>query len=349
MSVLAVVGGGNEVAANVASLPALVRRASDALANAVTAAEVLDAKAKANFAYDAARAAARFAKSKGAFDEVMAAVYRSQADALVIEAMAKRRIADEYDAGQLDGTFSRRGEWRKKKDMTNSHVLKAGKITIGDVGLNGKSIERFRAVRDAENECPGITRIVAHGLIEAGIDPTKAAVGRKIKTRLSSYSGDNEWYTPSKYIEMAREVLGAIDVDPASNPEAQATVRADKYYTVKDSGLDNEWHGRVWMNPPYSQPEIGQFAAKLLAELKVCRTKAAIVLTNNSGDTAWHQALADVSKAMCVMRGRIKFESPTRMSNSPATGQSFFYFGPDPDRFADVFCAIGRISKSYWA
>ena len=154
------------------------------------------------------------------------------------------------------------------------------------------------------------------------------AIG-KFDTLLSSYSGDNEWYTPAKYIEMAREVLGTTDVDPASNATAQKTVRAATHYTVDNSGLDKEWRGRVWMNPPYSRPEINRFADKLLAELSAGRTEAAIVLTNNSGDTAWHQALAGACKAICVTRGRIKFESPTRASKSPPAGQSFFYFGPD--------------------
>jgi hypothetical protein len=41
-------------------------------------------------------------------DVLIAAVYRAQADALVIEAQAKRRLADEYDAAQARGEVATR-------------------------------------------------------------------------------------------------------------------------------------------------------------------------------------------------------------------------------------------------
>jgi DNA N-6-adenine-methyltransferase Dam len=115
-------------------------------------------------------------------------------------------------------------------------------------------------------------------------------------------TGENEWYTPKEYIDAACDVLGSIDLDPASSALAQRTVRATAYFTIDDDGLTKEWRGRVWLNPPYTQPEIAGFIAKLIAEHYAGRVIEAIVLTHNYSDTEWfHQAL-QAARAFCLTR-----------------------------------------------
>ncbi len=162
-------------------------------------------------------------------------------------------------------------------------------------------------------------------------------------TYRTAFSGDNEWYTPAKYVEMARDVMGGIDVDPASNATAQAVVKAETHYTAETNGLDKDWHGRVWMNPPYAQPLISKFCMKLLAEVAEKRATQAIVLTNNSTDTGWFAALCGAASATCFTRGRIRFVSPRRGTNSPTQGQTFFYFGDRADHFHAVFREVGHV------
>ncbi|MCZ6745377.1 MAG: hypothetical protein O7D31_11990 [Alphaproteobacteria bacterium] len=55
------------------------------------------------------------------------------------------------------------------------------------------------------------------------------AMAEKNRTA-TKWTGDPESYTPTKYIEAAREVMGGIDLDPASNMHAQKTVKATEWY-----------------------------------------------------------------------------------------------------------------------
>lgn len=171
---------------------------------------------------------------------------------------------------------------------------------------------------------------------KAGLEPEP--------NRVSPNSGEYEWYTPAVYIEAARQVMGGIDLDPATSEVAQQTVKATEYYTAKDNGLSLSWHGRVWLNPPYSQPLIGQFISKLNEEYAAGSVEQAIMVTNNCTDTEWfHRAVAQVAR-MCFSRGRIRFANPERPTGeSPLQGQTFFYYGNNAEAFRQHFGMHGFI------
>lgn len=154
----------------IASLPALIDRAASALSNARSSAEVLEAKEMASFAYDAAKRTARLAKAKNAHDELIGAAHRAQAHALEIEAQAKHRLADEYDAAQERGEVAGQG-----KPSTQEGLAKAA-----DLGLSHKDIHEARIIRDAEKAEPGIVRRVLDEKLEAREEPTKAALRQAV-------------------------------------------------------------------------------------------------------------------------------------------------------------------------
>lgn len=156
-------------------------------------------------------------------------------------------------------------------------------------------------------------------------------------------TGDMEGYTPALYVEAARRVMGAINVDPASNDRAQAIVQADTYYTQKESGLDKPWRGAVFLNPPYNSGLIEKFIGKLFAEIEAGNTTAAVLLTNNNTDTRWFHDSAVLATAICLTKGRIKFYKPDSSEVSPTNGQAFFYFGSDLEAFKREFSPIGAV------
>lgn len=164
------------------------------------------------------------------------------------------------------------------------------------------------------------------------------------RPHVSNNSGNNEWYTPPEYIEAARAVMGEIDTDPASSDIANETVGARLYFTENDNGLAQEWRGRVWMNPPYAQPDIGDFCNKLAYELGAGRVYEAITLTNNATETAWFRTLSSRCAAICFPAGRIKFlDDAGNASGAPLQGQAVMYFGERVDEFVSEFSSFGQV------
>jgi ParB family chromosome partitioning protein len=154
-------------------------------------------------------------------------------------------------------------------------------------------------------------------------------------------SGNNEWYTPPEYIEAARAVMGSIDLDPATSHKANEIVKADAIYTVDDSGLEYEWFGRAWMNPPYASDLIGRFAEKLCFHVDQGDVTEAIVLVNNATETGWFQTLMSRASAVAFPRGRVRFWNPDDGAGAPLQGQAVIYMGLQPERFREVFGVFG--------
>jgi phage N-6-adenine-methyltransferase len=160
-------------------------------------------------------------------------------------------------------------------------------------------------------------------------------------------SKTTEWYTPVRYIEMARRVMGAIDLDPCSSAQANATIRAAIFYDKDSDGLKHLWHGRVWMNPPYSKATKA-FVKKLLFEHRCGHVEQAIMLLSvNTIDRSWFNPLWQF--VLCFHYGRVKFDSPDPgvEISTPPLGSVFIYIGANTTAFIREFTQIGAcVSRS---
>ena len=219
-------------------------------------------------------------------------------------------------------------------------------VSAATIKRDGKFSEAVDALKD---HVPEIESIVSAGtapkkaIIEAAKNPDTAASTLSTGGHRTIGTGVNEWYTPADYIEKAREVLGAISLDPASCESANTTVKADIFFSIEDDGLKQEWSGTVWMNPPYSQPNIFNFMEKLSNEYLSGNVQAAIALTHNFTDTKWFHLAANSATAMCLTKGRVKFVGAEGEKAAPTCGQAFFYFGDNVTRFHDVFKDVGLV------
>jgi hypothetical protein len=161
---------------------------------------------------------------------------------------------------------------------------------------------------------------------------------------LAMGSGENEWYTPPEYIEMARDVMGSIDLDPATCHEANETVKAEQIFTAEDDGLAQRWEGNVWLNPPYSRDLMPAFVGKLCDSYADGFVEQAVLVSHNNTDTQWFQRLAKTASAICFPARRIRFYRGEDVA-APVNGQAFFYLGDNPERFADVYGVIGIVVR----
>lgn len=106
----------------------------------------------------------------------------------------------------------------------------------------------------------------------------------------------DEWLTPPEIID----ALGPFDLDPCS-PVNRPWPTADQHFTVNDNGLSREWHGRVWLNPPYG-PQTGNWLRRLSQHGNGIALVFARTETEMFFEWAWNKA-----DAMLFIRGRLHF------------------------------------------
>lgn len=184
-----------------------------------------------------------------------------------------------------------------------------------------------------------------------------------------------DWYTPSPFVEAARELMGGIDLDPASDAEANKTVRAVQFFTEHDNGLSRPWFRRVFLNPPGGF--VNEFWKHLVSDWMARHVSEAIWIGYSLEQLQTLQQsgayMHPMDYAICVPSKRIAFveneakrvariakltayndvamelgTKPRRVSekaDSPSHGNYITYLGPNVDGFARIFEQFGKVKR----
>lgn len=157
----------------------------------------------------------------------------------------------------------------------------------------------------------------------------------KLAVHFSSETAEH--YTPVEVLSAVERCLGRISLDPCADPGKR--VRAAQHFTKDDDGLSREWHGRIFMNPPYGR-EIAAWAKKLCHEWETGHVISAIALMPARTDTKWFRCFRD--HPVCFVAGRLKFLGNKDPAPFPS---ALFYLGPDEAGFQYHFAAFGDIYR----
>jgi len=154
-------------------------------------------------------------------------------------------------------------------------------------------------------------------------------------------SQNKDWYTPPEVFEMLR--FPEFDLDPCSPGKSKVPwIPATEHWTKDDqwlpngfsgfTSLDREWHGRVWLNPPY-----GDDTPKWLAKLANHGNGIALVFART--DTLWFHTIACKADVICFLNGRIRFiDENGKRGGAPGCGSMLLAWG---NECADILVNSG--------
>lgn len=116
-------------------------------------------------------------------------------------------------------------------------------------------------------------------------------------------SNTNEWATPIKtFQELDAEFH--FNLDPCATHENH---KCDKYYTIEEDGLQQDWGGqRVFCNPPYGRV-IGDWVRKCYEESQKPDTVVVMLIPARTDTAYFHDYIYHKAKEIRFVRGRLHF------------------------------------------
>lgn len=128
----------------------------------------------------------------------------------------------------------------------------------------------------------------------------------------------DDWYTPKHIFD----ALGlTFDLDPCSS--GRDFVPARRIYTKADDGLDRDWSGLVWMNPPFG----GRNGQVPWLE-KFFQHHNGIALAAARTSSGWFHDFAYKADCLLFPKGKTKFVKPDgSVGPSPWSGVVLFACG----------------------
>jgi phage N-6-adenine-methyltransferase len=120
-----------------------------------------------------------------------------------------------------------------------------------------------------------------------------------MNTELMFSSKTDLWATPQDFFDKLNAVHG-FELDVCATPD---NAKCNKYYTVADDGLAQQWKGVCWMNPPYGRDIKAWMKKAYESSLNGAKV---VCLVPARTDTQWWHDYA-MKGQIEFIKGRLKF------------------------------------------
>lgn len=166
-------------------------------------------------------------------------------------------------------------------------------------------------------------------------------------------SKTDSWQTPEYIVKSVQDVLGVIDLDPASSEEANQVIRAKRIITKEENGLAQDWMGlsmapiTVFINPPggkiLNKSAACLFWDKLMSYADQGLIRHAIFLAFSIEalqSTQVNSRLAMLYHPFCIPRTRIKFVDPSYQKRVNPTHAQAIVYVPGTENVTKLFVKV---------
>lgn len=114
-------------------------------------------------------------------------------------------------------------------------------------------------------------------------------------------SNADDWTTPDDFYALLDAEFN-FTLDPCCYPE---TAKCEQFFTQEDDGLEQEWTGSVFVNPPYGRV-IGKWVAKAYQAAQTTADVVVMLIPARTCSRYWHDYCMKAAEIRFV-RGRLRF------------------------------------------
>lgn len=177
-------------------------------------------------------------------------------------------------------------------------------VTISDLGISKRQSsewQKLAAVTDEQFE----------DAVEAASQEGIVTTSKVQRMAVHYSSATDQWSTPQDLFDLLNYEF-QFDLDVCATHD---NAKCDRYFTEEDNGLEQDWAGTCWMNPPYGN-EISEWMRKAFEQAHTHGIRV-VCLVPARVDTGWWWDYARHGEVR-FLRGRLKFGGGTMGAPFPS-------------------------------